>query len=243
MSKRATHTRGPDTPRAAPDTISLHHTEIGGIEVIAREIATGPHPRWGMQHPNTYHYITRLLLADETERYECNHCHLVDPSVDSIKAHLSAHSTKIPQPLTPVPTIRTVLKEVAKARRLYGAGRYATPAAEALNKLGLQPAHGAEWTPQSVSSLYNRYKDEYPVRQPPPVAAPKPPVPRQPERLEKVAGTGEPVDRALSALSAAAAAIQVAQELLRQVEPTVYLADPELVEKAKKYDQMRGLFG
>lgn len=244
------HNRGPDTFRAEPDTVSTHYAEVDGIEVIAREIATGPHPRWGMQHPNTYHYITRLLLANETERYECNHCHLLDPNLGSIKAHLSAHSMKIPQPLTPIPTLRTVLREAAKARRLHGPGRYAAPAAVALNKLGVVPAQGGEWTAQSVSSLYNRYKDEYPVRQPPPATAatpataPKPrPAPDGPTSAEEhdpLAAAGNLLGQASGLLELARIRIKQAQQA---AQARVYVADPELVEKAQKYDQMRGLLG
>lgn len=246
------HIRGPETPRSEPDVISEYYDQVDGLTVIAREIATGPHPRWGMKHPNTYHYITRLLLEDESERFECNHCHLADPRLDSIKAHLSAHSTKLPKPLTPEPVLRAVIREAVKARRIHGVARYAGPAAEALNKLGVQPAHGAEWTAQGVSSLYNRYKDQIVVREAKPRETPAVvPARARPAKIptQTQADPG-PVLSADDPLAVAGNLVRQAAVLLRQAELRIQevasrpaAVDPEVLEKARKYDAMRGLLG
>lgn len=243
-------------PRVQPDVVSQHYSRVDGIEVVARQLATSPHPRWKDQHPQTHHFITHLLLADSTDRYECNHCHLVDPLLKSVTAHLASHRPNQPQPLTDVEVIKTVLREVERARRLYGANRYAKYAVEALTRLGVQSASGGEWTAAKVTSLWQTYKDRYPVRAPKVTPRPKKRVARaaaaQPAtRTEN--GAVEPVpvappiqtllpaqrpDGALGQLLAhlAAAAI-LAQELAETA------ADPVLSEKARRYDELKGLLG
>jgi hypothetical protein len=161
-------------PRSMPDQISQHHTAIDGAEVIARELATSPHPRWKDQHPQTHHFITKLLLADGREIYECNHCHVTDAELKSVTAHQGRHRIAPKKPITDEDTIRTLLREAERARRMYGPSRYAQPTAEALTRLGLTPAQGGEWTSAAVSNLYNTWKDRYPVRAPKVVTRPRP---------------------------------------------------------------------
>lgn len=230
--------------RAQPDVISQHFQQIEGVEIIARELAVSPHPRWKMQHPQTHHFITRLLLADERELFECNHCHIVDPDVASVKAHLSAHSPKPKGPITDVETIKTVLREVERARRLYGASRYAAPAVEALTQLGVRPASGRAWTAPMVTSLYGAYKDKYPVRGPKvqnarqkAKARPQPHKAPPPVDL----GGGDPRMQVLTMLVSAEELLVQARALIRSIPDAVI--DEELAEKARKYDQMRGLLG
>lgn len=239
------------TPRVAPDTISTHHTHIDGLEIVAREIATGPHPRWGMKHPAVWHYITKLLLEDESEQYACNHCGLTDPNLLSIRNHLSAHSDRPTRPLTPEATVRAVLREVAKARRIHGVARYAGPAAAALNKAGVRPAHNNEWTPQSVSSLYNRWGGVYKMASREP--KPQPPLKAAKEKpANPVTSSGQFSDLVGYVGAEKALLIQARdrlQDLLNLVEqmidapPPPPVVDQELVEKAAKWDQARGLFG
>lgn len=163
-------------PRALPDVVSDHYTAIDGVEVIARELAVSPHPRWRDQHPQTHHFTTKLLLADGREIYECNHCHLHDPVLKSVTAHQSKHRPNPPQPMTDLETLKTVLREAERARRMYGVSKYGRYAVEALTRLGVRPATGGEWTTAMVTSLYGKYKDRYPVRAPKvtPRAKPKP---------------------------------------------------------------------
>ena len=229
-------------PRALPDVVSEHYTAIDGVEVIARELATSPHPRWKDQHPQTHHFITKLLLANSREVYECNHCHLHDSELKSITAHLARHRSNPPQPLTDVETIRTVLREVERARRLYGAGRYGRHAVEALTRLGVRPATGGEWTTAMVTSLYGAYKDRYPVRAPKvtPRAKPKPTAAARPVSTPAAAPTpGQAVvsssDRDLmQVLVQVDAAIHHAMRLVAAAtEP-----DEQIVEKAAMLDRL-----
>jgi hypothetical protein len=230
-------------PRALPDVVSEHYTEVDGVEVIARELATSPHPRWKDQHPQTHHFVTKLLLADGGEVYECNHCHLHDPELKSIKAHLTKHRPNPPQPLTDVETIRTVLREVERARRLYGVGRYGKYAVEALTRLGVRPATGDEWTVAKVTSLYGSYKDRYPVR------APKV-TPRSKPRPTAVA---RPVPAPAAAAPAPGQAVVSSSDrdlmqLLVQVDAAIHHAmrlvasvnapDEQIVEKAAMLDRL-----
>ena len=247
-------------PRVQPDVVSTHYTEVDGLEVIARELAVSPHPRWKMQHPQTHHFITRLLMADETERFECNHCHLVDPVLQSIRGHQSAHRPNPPQPLTDVQVIKTVLREVERARRMYGVGRYGKYAVEALTRLGVQPATGSEWTVAKVTSLYGTYKDRYPIRAP--KVMPRPPKKRAARVAAAQTGNGvvsasplEPLlppfsdlvdycglDRAV--LVRLRDYLQSAINLVEQMidspppPPEPMVIDQELAEKARKYDDL-----
>lgn len=247
--------------RAKPDVVSQHYTQVDGVEVVARQMATSPHPRWKEKHPQTHHFVTHLLLADNTDRYECNHCHLIDPILKSITAHQSAHRPNPPQPMTDVETIKTVLREVERARRLYGAGRYGKYAAEALTRLGVQPATGQEWTVAKVTSLYGAYKDRYPVRAP--KVMPRPPKQRAARAAAAHTSNGvvappiEPMlppfsdlvdycglDRAT--LVRLRDYLQQAINLIEQMidsPPPPQVIDQELAEKARKYDELKGLLG
>jgi hypothetical protein len=226
-------------PRALPDVASEHYTAIDGVEVIARELAVSPHPRWKDQHPQTHHFITKLLLADSREVYECNHCHLYDPELKSIKAHLTKHRPNPPQPLTDVETIRTVLREVERARRLYGVGRYGKYAVDALTRLGVRPATGDEWTVAKVTSLYGAYKDRYPVRAPKVTARPvqrRPrvvaaAVPPAPEPTVVVSGSNRDLMQLLVQIDA------IVHHAMRAVAAATD-PDEQIVEKAAKLDQL-----
>jgi len=230
-------------PRALPDVVSEHYTAIDGVEVIARELAVSPHPRWKDQHPQTHHFVTKLLLADSREVYECNHCHLHDPVLKSVTAHQGKHRPNPPQPLTDLETLKTVLREVERARRLYGVGRYGKYAVEALTRLGVRPATGDEWTVAKVTSLYGSYKDRYPVRAPKitPRSKPKPTAAARPVPAPAVAALApEPV--------AAAGSNRDLMQLLVQIDAIVHHAmrtvaaatepDEQIAEKAAKLDQL-----
>lgn len=239
-------------PRVQPDIPSEHHKEIDGLEIIAREMAVSPHPRWGMKHPATHHFITRLLLADGTDRFECNHCHLADPELKSIKGHLSTHRTVPPQPLTDVETIKTVLREVERARRLYGVGNYCKYAVEALTRLGVRPAKGGEWTAQAVSSLYNAWKDRYPVRAPKVQqarrkvnATPKPktiPAPPLQPFSDLVDHVGTEKAHLIKLRDQLLAGVDLLEQMIA-APPPPQVIDEALADKARQFDQLKKLLG
>lgn len=241
-------------PRVQPDVVSQHYTQVDGHEVIARQLATSPHPRWKDQHPQTHHFVTELLLADNTSRYECNHCHLVDPNLRSITGHQSKHRPNPPKPITDLDTIKTVLREVERARRLYGANRYAKYAVEALTRLGVQSASGGEWTATKVTSLWQTYKDRYPVRAPKVQHHPKPKTTRRVAAAQPAAHTDNgvvvapPIETLLPAIGSEGstlrnlrshlqAAVVLVDELLN-APPAPLVIDQELADKAQKYDEL-----
>jgi len=164
----------------------------------------------------------------------------------AVESHRSGtHNRKAPRgPLTPAATIRAVIRAVeeAKAAKIKG---YATAAAQTLNEQGVVNTRRRPWTGASVSSLYSEYRDKSGFRsRPRPLSAPRPVVvTTEPSRVveradvtftAEAAGVARDLQRL--ALEMAKAMGELADRLDRV--PTV---DPEVADKARRYDQLRGL--
>lgn len=148
-----------------------------GIEIIAREPALGPHP-----HPKhkgrmvPFNGVSKVLLVDGTEGYECDFCGDIQPSARQVVSHRSGKHTKSPKRSTDVEVVKTVLRILAHERaKAHAEGRkeFNQAAADELNKRGLTTYHGLEFTAQTVNSLHQRYKAVYKIRVPR-IAGPRP---------------------------------------------------------------------
>ena len=152
-------------------------TTPDGIEIIAREPAMGPHP-----HPKhngrmvPFNGVSKVLLADGAEGYECDFCGDIQPSARQVVSHRSGKHTKSPKRATDVEVVKTVLRVLARERakaKAEGRKEFNQAAADELNSRGVKTYHGNEWTPSSVNSLYLRYKAVYKIREPR-IAGPRP---------------------------------------------------------------------
>jgi hypothetical protein len=214
-------------------------TSVNGVEVIATEPAFNRHPRWGWERPVPLAGVTKILLADNTIVHSCNDCDYIREKPESLQAHRNGtHDRTAPHhPITPPQTIKAVIRAVETARRA-GVRAYSQAAAEALNAAGVTSATGGEWSSASVSSLYVAYRDDPTYNRvrisKSPNGRPVPaPTPRRPAD-----GSVE-----LTLAEVAAQLVLLARrvnELAQQEPPQV---DPEILEKAQKYDQLRGLIG
>jgi len=145
-------------------------TTPDGIEIIAREPALGPHP-----HPSQkgkmvpFSGVSKVLLADGTEGYECDFCGDIKDTARQVTSHRSGKHTKSPKRATDVETVKTVLRVLAHERakaKADGRRDFNSPTAEELNRRGLRTYHGQPWTADTVHSLYQKYKATYKVRTP-----------------------------------------------------------------------------
>jgi hypothetical protein len=133
-----------------------------GREIIARERAVGPHP-----HPQyggklvPYRNVTKLLLADETELFECEHPNYeyVAPNVKSVTSHMFAHYVGKRRPAYSDETLRTLIRAVC--RHLDRHNRYELAASD-LNDRGVRTLRGGLWTGSQVSVLYRKHTERFP---------------------------------------------------------------------------------
>lgn len=138
-----------------------------GRTIIAREVAQGPHP-----HPSQngrmvpYTGISKLLLDDGTELFECDECGKTNPIMRSISGHRPTHNPVTHLPDYSEEVLKTVLREAAIQRRDGTHRGYAERTAARLNQLGIKPYQAEEWTPAIVSRLVVKYRDKISVRIP-----------------------------------------------------------------------------
>lgn len=206
-----------------------------GIEIIARGEARGPHP-----HPRlrgrivAYSGVTRLLLADEREVFECDDCGRNFDSLRSAVSHRNGvHVAKPRGPMYPENTIRLVLRLVREYRPR--SRDFNVQVAEELNRREVPTVRGDRWTANMVHTLSNAYRDVYRVR----VSRPtRTPVAAAAEVA--VAENGD-VTHALDELLAIVRQLSdgIAQVSWRVRE--ISAVDPELVDKARRYDEMMRL--
>lgn len=217
-------------------------THVDGVEVITREPAMGPHP-----HPKqggrmvVITGVTKVLLADESERYICDACGKGFDTVKSATGHMPWHNPKTHEPLYPVETIKAVLRAVKhnESRK-----NKAELAAVELNRTGVKTLDGTPWLATQVSRMYTRYKDKYPVRvrRYEPTTVVKTNVTPKSTKTNDVADATSSLVRRTEKLSDALHALAAD---LEQLAVDIFAAqpiapDPKLVEKAAKYDQLSG---
>lgn len=229
---------------AEPAEIRRRPTSINGVEVIEVEQAMVPHPYYGENKLVVQEGAGKALLADNTEVYYCDDCDYSAVTVTSVRSHRSGthNRTEPAGPRTPVKSIRAAIRAV-EAARANGVKGYCRVAAQALNAAGVSTGSGKPWTDQSVSQIYNHYRERYPVRvrrtsgnQGTPALTVVPtPAAQQAATVE----LDDPV-----ALRAIAEAMVSMAAVLQKVASNIEAApavDPELAEKARKWDELRGL--
>lgn len=240
------------TPKSS---ISTHQvTQVDGLEVIAREPAVGQHPRYP-DRPAFFAGVEKVLLSDGTERHIClgaegQPCTFVSDSTRSVVAHRNGtHNLREPRRPTMYTDeiLRRVVREVEKAKRA-GVRGYCEAAASALNEAGVQTVHGEPWSPGSVSHLYSNHRSLVRVRTPPATGRPK--VDRakakRAHRPPPMVAQELPTD--LDVLrdrlrTWANDLVTVQAAILTILDNPVQVADMEMAEKARRYDELQNLLG
>lgn len=126
-----------------------------GRVIIAREVATGPHP-----HPRQngkiieFTGMSRLLLEDETVVFGCDECGKTHVNFRSIFGHMSSHNTDRARSPYDEKTLRAVATAV---RRNWDSKGRCMLAAVELNEKGFVTARGEPWTAQNVSAIFNKH--------------------------------------------------------------------------------------
>lgn len=135
-----------------------------GRQIIAREPALIPHPHPKMNGKLVpFAGVTKVLLDDETEQYECDECGKLFATGRSATAHMPSHRER--EPMYSPDVIRHVVREVKIALR-DGRRNYMQVAAARLNEAQVPTVKGNPWTTGAVSNVYLAYKDQVRVRIP-----------------------------------------------------------------------------
>lgn len=223
-----------------PSNATKQITHVNGSLIIAREPATGPHPRTRIEG-SPYKGIEKVLLEDGTEAIICSECGWVGESTVSVSSHRTAAHIRTEFRRYPEATLRALIREVNRAKK-DGTRGSAQRAAEVLNGQGITTVGGKPWTPDAVSHIYNDYKDLIRVRVPqarteggrPNGKSPANPVPSMADGLT----VKQEVDMLVVL---AGSTLDAAHRLAEKVDqPQV---DPAVVEKAKKWDEFEKLMG
>lgn len=235
---------------------------VWGTEVIVRERALAPHP-----HPAQKgrlvetRGVTKVLLADGREVFECDVCGTIKDGARSVVSHLPSHNPTVHEPDYPETTIRHVLRLSIRERETGHRG-YAERVAEFLNSEGkVKPHKAPQWNAGLVSMIWTRYHDKYAVRlrRATTVAAVRPTSPDVPttvtterERSKPTVNDGKAhalsniliqLDRRTSQLKRDVADLETdLTSLFVEVDKlhktkTPPPIDPEVVAKARKYDE------
>lgn len=218
-------------------------TEIDGVAVVARASAQLPHvnPRMPLGATMSVADVNEVRLADGRTLFECDPCGKRFSTARQTLGHLPSHSPNSHKPQYDERTIRTVLRTVEKFRGQRG---YCQLAANELNRIGIKPRRAEKWAANVVSQLYSRYRSEYHVRV------------KRDARPATVAGRGRGhkaidsrVTQLVRRIGALALQLVSLEEEFRRLADDVEVAlaapkvDPEVLEKARKWDQMRDLMG
>lgn len=223
-------------------------THVNNVEVVARERATAPHPN-PSQNGRIVEIggVTKVLLADGTELFECDECGKSFDRVQSTVSHMGSHNPNSHKPDYAPEVIRTVIRAV---RRYEHKRNKCELAAEELNAKNIVPLRTERWTGMLVSSLYNRYKDVYKVRVRRIGDDTPTTVTKETSRTKSQAQTQAQitrddllatVDQLSHTLDQAASALQLVRDGIASLPEPVEV-DPEIVVKAAKWDAAQSLF-
>jgi len=231
-------------------------THVDGIEVLERQQAYGTHPRWrDRQVP--FSNVTELLLTNGETRYMCDVCGHVRNTIQSVVAHMGSHTEREPE--YPVETLKAIIRTVKKFKNT-GVRNYCELAAAELNRKGVATLNGEKWISEQVSRLYGVYKDKYRVAVPPQrSSSPVSPAPAVEEQQPPApapapascAGkpstpTAEDVVRRITELNDRLSDITAELEQLAADVSFVMgervAVDAEVIDKAKKYDELQRKF-
>jgi hypothetical protein len=224
---------------------------VDGVEVVAIEQAMGhaPNPvNNGKLVP--FQNVAKALLADGREVYLCDgpeSCDYYADTVKTVTSHRSAAHRDRGEfgSNYPVETLRAVMRAVLVAKRT-GVRNWAQVAAEALNAGGFLTTHRKPWTAGAISNLYRQYGSLVKVRMP----SGRPPGVKN--------GAGKQATATVRNVSTPGLLVEV-KELQVYIEHALVqvtnlrqfveagrfdqVVDPELVNKAAKWDQMQELMG
>lgn len=239
---------------SAPSQLNSAITEVAGKKIIATEPAVGRHPHPGQNGrvvPITG--VSKVLLEDNTETHVCNACGWAHPDVKSVTSHMPAHTLNRNLRRYAPDVARVVVRLVREAEREHGRRSKCEVAARRLNERGLTTLNGARWHAQDVSRVYRSYKDAYPtVGKRARVArstldTTTPASATSPESTQTTSPTtGQKIADELWLLIADHDALGARLAELHRVVahlPTPKPVDPEIVEKARRWDAVRGLMG
>jgi hypothetical protein len=250
-----------NTPATQPNDDQLRNGHLGraidGSTVIAVEQAEAshPHPRFGGRMV-PYRHVSKVLLEDGREFYACDggtdgtHCGRISDNPKSIASHRAGKHRNdgqpIPASMYPEAVIKRVLVEAERARRS-GVRGFLEAAAQAMNKSGIPTVHGKPWTAGAVHHLRQAHKGRVPIRVTTPRAKPQPARARRAKAEASLkGGDNAAVSRIVAWLDQAekvAAWLSEATEIRWLVRELQEQADPEVVAKAAKWDQVKGLLG
>lgn len=219
-----------------------------------------PHPRHQGELVATQG-VNEIMLEDGTVLTECDECGKPFENPRSAVAHMTAHNPSRYGPRYPDRTLRLIARSVAIAG---GAGKRGVfqEVAALLNEQGVTMLKGGKWSPNTLSHVYNLYCKEIRVRIPSRRdvgAAEEPTNGGQPAGLaDRVAAltalpAGSEEDLAQVSILISSAArdlgeigaqlVQGAKDLGAVAVTLAKLAaeqvDPEVAEKARKWDQFR----
>lgn len=214
-----------------------------GREIVAREPAMmrPPNPNSKVTSVPATH-VNRLLLVDkdgnESETYECGHpenptCNYTNPNVLSVVSHHNGHVGGDPKPLYPEETLRKILRLCVRERAV-SKSTYASKVAQILADQKVPSAKGVPWTGEMVSRLWNRWHEEYPVRA---ASGGRP----RADSNGRVNGSSPGPAGELSELIDQAEAAILGLTRITQALRQLGAADPELAEKARRWDELQRL--
>lgn len=234
-------------------------TEVDGVKVIATEPAIGPHPRWPSRLVERTG-ISKVLLENGGELFVCNEGDYAANTIVSVVSHRNGtHRRKAPHQLYPAETIRTVVREHTRSRLMGIRGSLERTAAW-LNENNVPTVKGMPWTGGAVSHIFHKYEDRYRGA----VAEAKK---RHPAvRRGGMGKTTEAVTPIRAKERPGRHALKIAQlddstvfelierlgdqlddaqimldRLAKKARELTVVVDPEVVEKARKWDDMRKL--
>lgn len=224
-----------------PSTIK-QITHINGVAIVAREPAQGQHPRWP-DRQTTFQGISKVLLENDTEATICDDCGFTGEDTRNVVSHRNGtHNRTGPPPKQySDEVLRALIREVERSRRASGNNvKYdGVKVAAIMNALGHSRADGQPWDAQNVSRVYRHYRDRYKVRLSRPRPQPEP-APRNEGAPEpRVQPTADPLEFLQSidiSLRAMSEAVALMIDKVRASAP-----DPELADKAARWDQMQAL--
>jgi hypothetical protein len=245
---------------------------FNGVPVLQRQQALLPHPHpshGGKLVPTRG--VTQVLLENGFEFHECDYnCGKTSENGRSLLSHLTSHNTGRRDPDYPAEVLEKIVT-VAREERTRGFRNYCERTAMRLNAAGLTMLSGQPFNAENISHLYNSHKDRFPERRRGPGRPRKSPVPDLPEQQRVAAASPSPSPapspratrtqapaRTMTASTPAGLIAQIehglaeARRNLKQVEDYIFAlvtdlnaqapADPEVVEKARLYDEMRAKF-
>lgn len=241
--------------RTAPRTASDSPEPFGDREVIVREPATMIHAPTGKTiFPAG---ITKVLLAPRpgtgddpngVVAYECAEDGRTFETAHGALGHYGSHSGKQFEPNYPLDTIKLVVRLVKAAER-DGHRNKAKVAAEALNERGVETLDGEPWTAQRVSALYSRWVDKVRVRVDRRATTVSSPIVKnvaEPELVDVARDLVKSFSQATVALDAFASRVTGIGPAIARLTDAVAeteKVDEELVDKARRWEEMQRLLG